>query len=89
MPQQGRYLDSWLDAGMPALAELGLDAHRSAPLRVPLPPRHPVTHGDCRSHGESKLRVQHGPIWHATARADRLAADSRTAEKPGTLPLTP
>jgi hypothetical protein len=76
MPQQGRYLDSWLDAGMPALAELGLDAHRS----VPLPPRRPATHRDRRSHREAKLRVQRSPIWHATARPNRLAADSLTAD---------
>jgi len=80
MPQQGRYLDSWLDAGMPAVAELGLDAHRSVPLRVPLPPRRPATHRDRRSHREAKLRVQRSPIWHATARPNRLAADSLTAD---------
>ena len=48
--------------GMPALAELGLDAHRSVPLRVPLPPRHPVTRCDRLSHDEADLQVQHDPI---------------------------
>jgi hypothetical protein len=35
---------------------------RCVPLRVPLPQRHPVTHGDRLSHDEANLRVQHGPI---------------------------
>jgi hypothetical protein len=78
MPHPDCYIDDWLNAGMPALAELGSDAHRSVPLRVPLPPRHPVTHRDRRSHGDAKLRVQHTPIWQATAHGNRLAADSTT-----------
>jgi hypothetical protein len=79
--QQDCYIEGWLDAEMPAWAEIGSDVIVCTPTRTLLPPRHLGTHRDCLSHGEAEPRVQHGPIWHAPARVDRLGADSPTAKQ--------
>jgi hypothetical protein len=86
MPHPDCYIDGWLGSGMLAGAEIGSDVHRSVPLHVPLPPRHPVTHRDRRSHHEPNPEFSTAPCG---TQRPRPTGWPRTQNPPAAKRMTP